>query len=110
MATTIVEEPIVEELIVEEPIVKKKSKKKIMKKYTKKVSIAPESSDAVVDTSGEGETTMCLGQPAEHNVHAEDEVVVADGPTNTPGTSAFSEAAADLRADSELKPKEPATS
>jgi hypothetical protein len=62
--------------------------------------------EAVIDAPSEGETTMCLGQPADHNVHAEEEIVVADGPPTTPGTSAYNEAAADLTANSDLKPNE----
>jgi hypothetical protein len=76
----------------------------------KKTKSSPVSfSNTVNAASSEGETTTFVDQPAENNIHAGEEVVVADDPPTTPGTSA-DEAAADARKRSKLKTHESITS
>ncbi|PVH90918.1 hypothetical protein DM02DRAFT_664540 [Periconia macrospinosa] len=63
----------------------------------------------VIAAPGEGRSTMSLDQPAENNVHAGEELVVAGKSPTTPGTNA-DEATADARQLSKLKPHEFETS
>jgi hypothetical protein len=69
----------------------------------KSISAARAGKNMVTVSTG-GEATTFLDQPAENNVHAGEEVVVADDPSAIPSTSVDNEAAADARRESNLEP------
>jgi hypothetical protein len=75
----------------------------------KKSSSTVNMSEAVIATSGQGETTAIPGQPGETDIHTREKVVVADNPPPTLGTSA-DDTAADVRKTSKVELNEFSTS
>lgn len=75
----------------------------------KKKSSTVKSSDAVVDAPGEDKATLYLGQTAESNVYAKEEVIVAEDEPTVHGTR-LDDPTADPGKKSELKSNKLTTS
>lgn len=67
------------------------------------------SGKSIIDAPIGRQATMILDQPIGKDVHPGEEVIVADSPSTSPGTSA-DKAASDARKKSRLKPYESITS